>query len=190
MQAPPALVTTTTAMTVLGRNRAQVQRLIRANLLPAPHHHGRAMLIDPAALQSLVDRRGLADTGDPHDTAYALALHLGPRTPEAHPDRYERDHVGWDAARSNDDDQWTGWWNCGTAIADTVSHAELPLLPAVSGFVVAVCIATGYHVHPLYPGLIRFTITEPDTATIDRFANTVFIPSPGSPWQRLWTPSA
>lgn len=187
----PALVTTTTAMNALHRNRAQVQRLIKANLLKAPHHHGRTRLLDPESLQALAGRRALPDTGNMSgtDTAYAVALHLGPRRPEEHPRRFDREFNGWDADTGNADNQWTGWWNTGEAIAAEVCAARLPLLPAVSGFVVDVRVATGYDVHPLYPGLVRFTTATPDDELRARHAEASFLPAAGSPWQRLWAPA-
>lgn len=183
------LVTTSTAGTALGRNRAQIQRLVDTGLLPKVGNHGRMLLLDPGALQALTQRRQLADTRNVSgaDTPYALALHLGPRGPEEYREQNERDYVGWDAAVVNDDNQWTGWWNIGKAIARQVTEARLPLLPAVSGFVVDVRIATGYDLHK--PGLVRFTTADPSDADRTRFANTVFTPVPGSPWQRLWAPS-
>ncbi|MBN9801338.1 hypothetical protein DMP15_29550 [Pseudonocardia sp. UM4_GMWB1] len=183
------LVTTTTAGTRLGRNRAQIQRLVDTKLLPEVGKHGRTLLLDNDALQALAQRRQLADTRNKNgtDSPYALALHLGPRAAEDYPTQNERDYSGWDANEVNEDNQWTGWWNIGETIAREVTEARLPLLPAVSGFVVDVRIATGYDLHK--PGMIRFHVADPSDDDRALFADTVFTPVPGSPWQRLWAPS-
>lgn len=184
------LITTTTAGTTLGRNRAQIQRLVDTKLLPEVDKHGRMLLLDNDALQALAQRRQLADTRNKNgtDTPYALALHLGPRAVEKYRTQNERKYSGWKADEINEDNQWTGWWNIGEAIAQAVTEARLPLLPAVSGFVVDVRIATDYDLHK--PGMIRFTVADPSDDDRARFANTVFTPAAGSPWQRLWAPAA
>lgn len=193
--AAPALVTTTTAMARLGRSRDQVLRLIDAGLLPVTGRHGKAWLLDPAALNELADRPILPDVGNPADTAtpagavpYALALHLGPRTEDTHR-FHERVWQGWDAEEHNRDDAWTGWWNTGARIADACVVAALPVLPAVSGVVVDVRIIRGWTPHPVYPGLVQFHVSPAPEQLRDHYARAVFRPAPGPPWQRLWRPT-
>jgi hypothetical protein len=189
------LVTTTTAMARLGRGRAQVLRLIEAGLLPVTGQHGRARLLDPAALDELADRPVLLDVGNPADTPvptaavpYALALHLGPRVEDGN--RFNgRAWQGWEAAVHNRDDAWTGWWNTGERIADACVAAALPVLPAVSGVVVDVRVIRGWIPHPVYPGLVQFQVSPAPEQLRERYAGSVFRPAPGPPWQRLWRPS-
>lgn len=188
----PALVTTTTAMTRLGLGRQQVLRLIEAGLLPDTGRHGRAWLLDPAALDELAERPVLTDVGNPVDTPapaaavpYALALHLGPRTTDDN--RFnDREWQGWDAGMRNDDEAWTGWWNTGERIANACAAAALPVLPAVSGVVVDVRVIRGWTPHPVYPGLVQFQVSSASEHLRDRYARSVFRPAPGPPWQRLW----
>lgn len=194
--AASALVTTTTAMARLGRNRGQVQRLVETRVLRNVGRYGRTWLLDPASLAELAARPRLPDVGNPVDTPnpasavpYALAVHLGPRAEE--PSQFnERDWLGWDAGQENPDEAWTGWWNTGAAIADQVTVAALPILPAVSGFVVDVRIIRGWTAHPVYPGLARFEVAPAPEQLRARYTDTVFTPAGGPPWQRLWRPTA
>lgn len=190
--APPGPVTTTTAMTRLGCNRDQVVRLVATGLLPELGRRGRTRLLDPTALEALARRPVLPDTGadQPAAATYALALHLGPRTAEDRPDLYYRDTHGYYADRNTPDNAWTGWWNTGEQLArECVAHT-LPVLPAVSGFVVDVRVITGYDVHPLYPGLVRFDLASASESVRARFTGTRFRPGAGTPWQRLRQPQA
>lgn len=188
------LVTTTTAMARLGRGRNQIIKLVDAKLLPAPHRYGRARLLDPAALAALAARRQLVDVGRPVDSAagaepYAMALHLGPRTRDKDHRNNGRLEAGWTADGATPDNAWTGWWNCGRQLADLVVAAALPLLPAISGYVVDERVARSYTMHPVYPGLIRFDVLPPLPAAQRQYLDTVFRPAPGSPYQLLWRPT-
>jgi hypothetical protein len=194
-QPSAGFVTTSTAMARLDRNREQIVKLVDAGLLPAPQRYGRARLIDPASLDTLAARRQLVDVGRPADDSghaepYALALHLGPRAPETDP-HHGRTEVGWTADGATPDDAWTGWWNCGRQLADQVVAAGLPVLPAISGFVVDERVASGYTMHPIYPGLIQFDIlaAPPAEEHRRRYLDTVFRPAPGPPYQLLWRPT-
>jgi len=185
------LVTTTTAMERLGRNREQVLKLVDAGLLPETGRFGRARLLDPAALAALAARPRLPDVGNPADTTpgsalpYALALHLGPRTRDRNPHN-GRTFAGWNAVMVNADDAWTGWWNTGAQTATRCVRAALPALPSVSGFVVDVRVIAGWVPHPVYPGLVQFQVTPAPETVRARFDGAVFRPASGPPWQRLW----
>ena len=193
----PQMVTTTTAMRRLGGNREQVARLIDCRLLRVTGTYGRARLLEPSGLEDLAQRSVLADAGNPADLAassdvlpYALAVHLGPRNHDTN--RFnERAWLGWDADLSNPDEAWTGWWATGERIADECAAAGLPILPAVSGFVVDARIVLGWTPHPVYPGLVRFQVSPPDPTTAlgaiaGRYQKARFRPAAGPPWQRLW----
>jgi hypothetical protein len=184
-----APVTTTAAMNQLHRSRDQVHRLLDTRVLPPLGRAGRVQLIDPAALAALAGRRQLADTGPGHPDAepYALALHLGPREPDSDPHN-QRQWVGWNATTTNPDDAWVGWWNTGPGLADQFTERQLPLLAAVSGFVVDVRVIGGWTPHPVYRGLVRFTPLPAPPQVLAAFRDTVFRPAPGAPWQRLWRP--
>ncbi|WP_130295391.1 hypothetical protein [Pseudonocardia sediminis] len=177
-------------MASLGANRDQVVRLVEAGLLPELGRRGRTRLLDPTALTELAARPLLPDAGgDPAAPTYALVLHLGPRRPEPRPELYYRDVHGFHADGQTPDNAWTGWWNTGEQIAQECVAHTMPVLPAVSGVVVDVRLITGYTVHPLYPGLVRFAVTDPFRPAHAEFTNTRLRPAAGSPWQRLRRPA-
>lgn len=185
-------VTTTVAMARLGCNRDQVVRLVETGLIPELGRRGRTRLLDPDALDALTRRPVLPDAGPDEAAAatYALAVHLGPRADEQRPDLYYRDNTGFYDDGNTPDNAWTGWWNTGEQIARECAAGGLPVLPAVSGFVVDVRVITGFDVHPLYPGLIRFDLNRPSEPVRARFTGTRFRPGAGTPWQRLRQPLA
>lgn len=183
----PTPVTTTVAMSELHLNRDQVVRLVETGILPERGRRGRARLLDQTALADLAGRRVLPDHPNVERAeVYALALHLGPLTREAHPDRNERTQVGWHATHPVPDEAWTGWWNTGVDIAAHCAEHQLPVLPAISGIVVEVRTITGWRAHPLYPGLVQLEVAPPQPDTLQAFTGTRFRPVPGAPWQRLW----
>jgi hypothetical protein len=179
-------------------NREQVIKLVNCGLLPAPHRHGLTRLLDPAALAALEARRVLVDVGRPDSSdptaagavPYALALHLGPRAPDPDPQRNQRAWIGWKADGATPDDAWTGWWACGSDLASQVVAAGLPLLPAVSGYVVDERDVRGFRMHPVTGGLVQFDVLPPRPVTERQFTDTVFRAAPGSPYQLLWRPIA
>jgi len=177
-------------MAALGINRDQVVRLVETGLLPELGRRGRTRLLDPVALADLAARPLLPDhPGTDDGEVYALALHLGPLTAEAHPTRNQRTQVGWHATTPVPDQAWTGWWNTGVDIAAHCADHQLPVLPAVSGIVVDVRMITGWRVHPLYPGLVQFDVTAPPTPMRRSYTGTRFQPAAGPPWQRLRRPT-
>lgn len=184
----PDLVTTSRAMTDLGINRDQVVRLVTVGLLPEHGRRGRARLLSAADVANLASRPLLTDTPDAAGAeSYALALHLGPLAADPHPSRNQRAWTGWQTGQPVPDTAWTGWWNTGPAIADDCAERRLTLLPAVSGIVVDARTITGWQPHPLYSGLVQFTVEPPTPEVHAALASSRLRPTAGAPWQRLWT---
>jgi hypothetical protein len=187
MSSPTAqtFATIISAMATLELNREQVVRLIDTDLLPATGKIGRTRLLDPDALSRLAARRWLAQSGEPAEHV-GLALHLGPRGDDEDPLRNGRQVVGWHATNEVPDTAWTGWWNTGPALADACVEQNLPLVLAVSGFVVNVRAVTGWSSHPHYrDGGVRFDVAPANAATLETFQGARFRPAAGGPWQRL-----
>lgn len=176
------LTTTSTAMQQLKLNREQVDRLVRAGLLPVVGSFGRTRLLDPAAVGALACRQHLPTSR--HGRLQALAVHLGPLVQDPQGDRNQRHVLGWDAHAPIPKSAWEGWWNTGPAIADAM--VDLPLLPSVSGFVVTVREVVGWTAHPVDPGLVRFNTRRASSAVRRGFQDTCFRVDAGAVWQRIY----
>lgn len=189
--AMPAFATTPQARRALGRTAYQVRKLIDAQVLPAAvHGHGRGgtLLLDPGALAALVARPRLPQHPfGPGTEPYALAVGLRRAAPDRDPDN-QRAVAGWDAVRPPPLSAWVGWWRTGAATADLCAGLGLPILGAVSGFVVAARSVTGWTAHPSVSGLIRFETAALPADLESSYLHHQYVPSAGSPWELLRRP--
>ncbi|SFO44956.1 hypothetical protein SAMN05216207_106021 [Pseudonocardia ammonioxydans] len=191
--AAPAFATTPQARRALGRSAYQVRKLIDAKVLPAGVHgrgRGGTLLLDPAALAALAARPRLPQSPEgPGSEPVALAVGLRPAAPDPDPDN-QRAVAGWDAARRPPESAWVGWWRTGPVVADLCVGLALPILGAVSGFVVAARTIRGWTPHPRVPGLIRFATAALPAELEAAYLHRQYTPSAGSPWELLRAPRA
>lgn len=189
--APPAFATTPQARRALGRSAYQVRKLIDAHVLPAGVHgrgRGGTLLLDPGALAALAGRPGLPQHPQgPGTEPVALAVGLRPAEPDHDPDN-QRAVAGWDATRPPPDSAWVGWWRTGPLVADLCVGLALPILGAVSGFVVAARAVRGWTPHSRVPGLIRFETAALPAEREAAYLHRQYLPSAGSPWELLRAP--
>lgn len=189
--APAVFATTPQAQRALGRSAYQVRKLIDARVLRHSAHgrgRGATLLLDLAELAALAARPCLSQHRlDPGTEPYALAVGLRPLTRDDDPDN-QRAMAGWDQANPPPLPAWVGWWRTGAATAELCAGLQLPILGAVSGFVVAARTVVGWTPHPGVSGLIRFEVT-PMPADLERsYLHRRYQPSPGSPWELLRRP--
>ncbi|AEA28875.1 hypothetical protein Psed_6804 (plasmid) [Pseudonocardia dioxanivorans CB1190] len=189
----PAFATTPQARRALGRSAYQVRKLIDAKVLPAAVHgrgRGGTLLLDPAALAALAAYPQLPQhLYGPGTEPYALAVGLRPLGPDHDPDN-QRAVAGWDAVSPPPASAWLGWWRTGAATADLCAGLALPILGAVSGFVVAARLVTGWTLHPSVPGLIRFETAPLSGDRESSYLHHQYLPTAGSPWELLRRPRA
>ncbi|MFP5070965.1 hypothetical protein ACLFMI_15050 [Pseudonocardia nantongensis] len=187
----PAFATTPEARRALGRSAYQVRKLIDANVLPAGVHgrgRGATLLLDPAALAALAARPRLPQHPQgPGTEPVALAVGLRPAAPDPDPDN-QRAMAGWDAASPPPDAAWVGWWRTGPAVADLCVGLALPILGAVSGFVVAARSVRGWTPHPRVGALIRFETAALPAELEASYLHQQYLPTAGSPWELLRAP--
>lgn len=187
---PTGTATTGTARTLLGRTRRQVTKLVETGLLTPVGRTGRTALLDLDALRALGAREPLPrERPGPGVEPYALAVGLGPVPrvgdgPAADAARL-RGRPCWDHTCPPPDEAWTGWWNVGLRTAALCAASGLPLLGAVSGYVVAVRTVVDWVPHPTVPGRVRFVVRPAPQAVEARFADTQFRPPAGQPWSLL-----